>query len=630
MSAITGIFYRDGRNVDPQLIKKMNDILSHRGPDGSATWCEGPVGLGHQMLWTTPESLQETLPLEEDGLVITADARIDNRAELSPELGIEDAEHVSDSYFILKAYQKWGEDCPDKLLGDFAFVIWDKNKEQLFCARDHMGVKPFYYYLDDDMFVFGTEIKAILKINKLNNGINETKISFFLMGISDQKSTFYENIFTLLPANFLNVGFNHRKLSEYWHLNPHAKIVMDSEEDYSDAFFEIFSEAIKCRLRSSLPIAFELSGGLDSSSVVCTAKTIADESNFDSKKIETFSFIFEKYHKCNEKYFIKKINYSKDFKAHFINGDNISPFKQMEEILEHHDQPIKLPNLAILWQMYEKMQERNIRIVLCGTGGDAVVSHGNKYFRDLFITLRWHELLKEFNCYANHYNLKFYNLRFYYYFFLHVSPSFIKFIRKILNPNMVELPGIDILNKDFSKKVCSEKAWYLEKKSIKEVKTAKKYHYTALNHNNSIFNALITRDSLTSAFKIEGRYPFLDKRMVEFCYAIPTEMKFKFGWSRYILRIAMEGILPVEIQWRENKANLSPVFKTNILLLEKPLLEEIINSKNKIIHKYVNLDLLKNIYNKFLDKKEVSDSGYTIFLICELFLWIRLCKNKLK
>jgi len=108
MSAITGIFYRDGRKVDPELIKKMNDRLSHRGPDGSAVWCDGPVALGHQMLWTTPESLHEKLPFEdeESGLVITADARIDNRKELSEELDIEDKKNVSDSYFILKAYEK--------------------------------------------------------------------------------------------------------------------------------------------------------------------------------------------------------------------------------------------------------------------------------------------------------------------------------------------------------------------------------------------------------------------------------------------------------------------------------------------------------------------------------------------
>ena len=118
MSAITGIFYRDGRTVDSKLIKKMNDKLSHRGKDGSNIWCEGPIAFGHQMLFTTQESLQEKLPFHDKKarLVITADARIDNRKELSEELEIEDKENVSDSYFILKSYEKWGEKCPEHLL----------------------------------------------------------------------------------------------------------------------------------------------------------------------------------------------------------------------------------------------------------------------------------------------------------------------------------------------------------------------------------------------------------------------------------------------------------------------------------------------------------------------------------
>ena len=167
MSAITGIFYRNGRNVNYDQIKKMNDSISHRGKDGSGVWIEGSVALGHQMLHTTQESLLEKLPFKDEtsGMVITADARIDNRTELALVLKLENNEKVPDSTFILKAYQKWGEMCPDKLLGDFAFAIWDPYKKQLFCARDHMGVKPFYYYLSDDALFFATEIKAFFTMN---------------------------------------------------------------------------------------------------------------------------------------------------------------------------------------------------------------------------------------------------------------------------------------------------------------------------------------------------------------------------------------------------------------------------------------------------------------------------------
>ena len=169
MSAITGIFYRNNHSVKFDQIKKMNDSLSHRGPDGSKVLNYESIALGHQMLYTTKESLKETLPFKDkSGLIITADARIDNREELADQLKIDNSPENSDSQFILEAYKKWGDKCPEKLLGDFAFAIWDIGEQKLFCARDHMGIKSFYYYLTDEHLFFATEIRHFLPTQKLN------------------------------------------------------------------------------------------------------------------------------------------------------------------------------------------------------------------------------------------------------------------------------------------------------------------------------------------------------------------------------------------------------------------------------------------------------------------------------
>jgi asparagine synthase (glutamine-hydrolysing) len=207
MSAITGIYHRDGHFHDKNNIKNMNDCLSHRGPDDSGILCKESIAFGHQMLHTTPESINEKLPYmdEINGLFITSDARIDNRLELSEILNLENAENVPDSLFILKAYEKWGEKCPEKLLGDFAFAIWDKKEEKLFCARDHMGVKPFYYYLSDDIFLFATEKKSILINPDISKELNELRIGFFLKNFLDKESTFYKNISILPPAHSLTI-----------------------------------------------------------------------------------------------------------------------------------------------------------------------------------------------------------------------------------------------------------------------------------------------------------------------------------------------------------------------------------------------------------------------------------------
>ena len=167
MSGIAGAYYSfDGRPVEKTDIEKMLNIIVHRGPDGSRIWTDGPIGFGHRMLWTTPESLNEKLPFSNktEELSITADARIDNRDELISTFDLpgRSRQTIADSELILTAFEKWGEGCPERLLGDFSFAIWDSRKNRLFCARDHMGIKPFYYYLSDKLFVFASEIKALL------------------------------------------------------------------------------------------------------------------------------------------------------------------------------------------------------------------------------------------------------------------------------------------------------------------------------------------------------------------------------------------------------------------------------------------------------------------------------------
>jgi asparagine synthase (glutamine-hydrolysing) len=166
VSGVVGVYFLDGKPLDRGLLERMTDSISHRGPDGADIWNNGPVGLGHRMLWTTPESLHEQLPLEDKTakIVLTADARIDNRDELIEALDLtgQPGWEISDGELILRAYEKWGEQCPENLLGDFVFAIWDERKQRLFLARDHFGVKPLYYYRSDRVFVFASEIKALL------------------------------------------------------------------------------------------------------------------------------------------------------------------------------------------------------------------------------------------------------------------------------------------------------------------------------------------------------------------------------------------------------------------------------------------------------------------------------------
>lgn len=620
MSAITGIFYRDGRVVTNYQIKKMNDVLSHRGPDGSNVWCEGSVAMGHQMLWTTPESLNEKLPFEEEDLVITADARIDNRNELSEELGISDVKDVSDSYYILKAYQKWGEKCPEKLLGDFVFVIWDKEKEILFCARDHMGVKPFYYCLSDSFFIFASEIKALLTMPEIPKVLNNIRVAEHLMGmLNNRKITFYDKIERLPAANSMLINYNTNKLSKYWELDINKEVSLSSDDEYVKEFLKIFDDAVKCRLRSAFPLGSLLSGGLDSSSIVCIARNILAEKGLDLK---TFSATFEGL-PCDEQYFIKKVLEFGNLDPYFINADKISPLDSVNEILGSLNEPFTITNLYMVWNLYQEASKNEVRIVLDGFDGDTTLSHGQGFLVDLIFSFRWKKAINELNFRSKLLGIKLFSRNTFLMIldsiFLPLTHFYFFNMCSALNLNLKRfMKQFELLNKEFITETDITQK-YIEcylKPSLFAQKSKEK-HYLALNSGNFQY-ILEIADKTAFAENIEPRYPFLDRRLIEFCLALPLEQKINNGWSRIILRKAMEGILPPEIQWRKDKANLSYNIRKN-LRSEKELLDLLLLNKGYLIKEFVDLEEMFKLYNNFMNQPNLS--SFRLWVLITFLCW---------
>lgn len=259
MSGIAGIYYLDGRPVEQVDLHRMLDSMAHRGPDGSGIWTDGPVGLGHRMLWTTPESLHEKLPLKNNtgDLTITADARIDNRDELIPTLNLNGRprETIPDSEIILAAYEKWGESCPERLLGDFAFAIWEGRKKKLFCARDPVGIKPFFYYFDGKAFYWSSEPRAICEDSKVPKKPNLTLISLYLLNRFDEREeTLYQNIYRLPSSHFMVLENGRLRKGQYWDIDPNHAIRYKTDQEYAEHFLSLFKEAIRARLRSHGPV----------------------------------------------------------------------------------------------------------------------------------------------------------------------------------------------------------------------------------------------------------------------------------------------------------------------------------------------------------------------------------------
>ncbi len=642
MSAIAGICCLDGRPVDRADLERMVAILAHRGPDGAGVWSDGRIGLGHRMLWTTPESLHECLPLvhQAGDLVLTADARIDNRAELIATLGLTDRPptEIADSQLILAAYGTWGERCAEKLLGDFAFAIWDGRKQVLFCARDYFGIKPFYYSSQPGRaFVFASEIKALLCVPWVPCRLNEVRVADYVTSlVEDEAVTFYQQVFRLPRAHSMTVGREELRLRAYWSLDPGREIRYRSDEAYAEAFRDIFTEAVRCRLRSAFPVGASLSGGLDSSAVVCVARRLFAGNGH--RPLRTFSAIFDDVPECDERSFINTILAQGGVEPHYVHPDRLGALTEIERVLWHQDQPFYIRNLFLIEALYGAAQQQGVRVMLDGEDGDTVISHGEEYLAELARAGRWTMFAREakgLGAHFQNYNVSPISLlRKYGFTYLtelaragqwaafasaaHEISRRFEIPRwqlclhqglKPLAPKLVQrawwaLRGQKraqgsrnaLINASFAERVGIAERARVHRTSA-SARTLREGHW--LDLTGGITSCIQEEnDKTAAAFAIESRHPFWDRRLVEFCLALPPEQKLHQGWPRWILRRAMTHILPDEIQWRVGKSRLDPNFTRSLLVFERERLEEVLVKNPKVIEKYVDTSALREAYRR--------------------------------
>jgi len=408
VSGIVGINFLDKQPARIEVLGFMVDALAQRGPDDVNIWIDGAVGLGHTMLRTTPESLHEIMPLKMGDLIITADARIDNRDELCSLLGMDcqPMDSIPDSLLILLAYERWGERCPEMLLGDFAFAIWDTPRSKLFCARDIFGVRPFYYsYLSDRYFVFGSEIKAILCVKDIPRRLNEVRVAYHLQGDllqGDKTSTFYRDILRLPPAHSLTVTPQGLRLINIGRSTRSGRFTTRITMSMLKRSVNLFTEAVRCRLRSAYPIGSELSGGLDSSSVTCVARKICIGN--ERRRVHTISGIFDDVPECDERAYINPVLAQGSLIPHFVPADQVGPLENLDDIQWIGDEPSIFPNTYTQWYLFSAAREQGIRILLDGEDGDSVVSYGYEYLSELARAGQWSEFQIELDALAKRYD----------------------------------------------------------------------------------------------------------------------------------------------------------------------------------------------------------------------------------
>lgn len=625
MSGIAGILRLDGAPADRAALERMTQRLAHRGPDGTALWNAGPCGLGHLMLCGTPESREERLPLANStgDLVVTADARIDNRAELMSALGLgSQAAPITDGELIVHAYERWGERCPERLTGDFAFAIWDGRRQALFCARDHVGVKPFYYHHRPGRFVaFASEIKGLLAVPEVPRRLNEIRVAEHLLPLLEDKAiTFYEEIVRLPPAHRMTVTRDGVSLEPYWALDPDRELRLGSDGEYAEAFRDILTESVRCRLRSAYPVGSQLSGGLDSSAIVCVARRLFAENG--GKTLHTFSAVFDEVPECDERRYIEAVLGGGGVEPHYMRGDRLSPLGDIDRVLEHQEEPFLAPNLFLYWESCRLAKEHGVRVILDGLDGDATVSHGFVYLAELARAGEWSGFLREVKGLSTR---------------LVMSQATVirRYALAALAPQPLRwawrtVKGTNALGWGADSMVCPQLAQRANLKAREAVlqngrhppRSARQAHWRGLT-SGLIPSALEITDKAAAAFGLEPRHPFFDRRLVEFCLALPGDQKLRDGWTRAIERRALADVLPEEIRWR-GKTNLTAQFLRALRIFEQDRLHQLLVTEPAPLRGFVDMRRLRTVYRDY-ELRGARDSAYKVWQAATLALWLRHC-----
>jgi asparagine synthase (glutamine-hydrolysing) len=553
MSAIAGLFQLDSGPIDSVVLGRMLDAVPHRGPDAKGVWQLGAVGLGHRLLHTTPESIHERQPLlSEDGTVcLTADARVDNRAELKVALEARGARLRSDTdaELLLQAYEVWGEDCAQRIIGDFAFAIWDTRLRRLFCARDPMGVKPFHYWFDGTRFVWASEPRQILIDSQIPLEPNRRSIgSFLLLRGIDRQESLYNGIHRLPAAHGMIVDRSGLRQRRYWDLDRLDEIRYRRSTDYAEHFRAVLTEAVHCRLRSSTPVAAFLSGGLDSSSVVSIAQQLSREGKAVPNGFNTYSILFDSL-PCDERDSIEEIVKKHDLKAHFVQFADVRT-NELDRARVHPD-VLYDPTTYACFALLQSASDHGSRVCLWGTGGDEVLTPGPSYLATLLRYGRIGPFVKQLRYAAGVCNVPAWKFGWDYC----ARPAIPGVVKAAFRPfrRQVRRDGLPPwIMRDFIRTMLpSTTTQSTPAKPF--ISSSQRQLYSMLVEGSQIDLLLGHLEAMGSSQSAEFRHPFLDRRLIEFVMRVPDRHKVGDGETKALLRNAVRDLLPERVVNRLGK-----------------------------------------------------------------------------
>ncbi len=629
MCGINGVFkFNNSNTVKESEVVKMRDTLVHRGPDDAGVYLspDGRVGFGARRLKIIDLTTAGHMPMSVNGVWITYNGEIYNFREIRE--GLEKKGYIfhsrTDTEVVLNAYAEYGEDCVKLFNGMFAFAIWDEKKKKLFAARDHMGIKPFFYAVQNGVFYFGSEIKAILAHPDFKKELEEKNISRYLTFSSlPAPFTLFKNIKKLPAARRLVLNMN-GELEETSYWNPiTSEEKGKSEEFYISEIRRLLRDSIKSQMVSDVPFGCFLSGGIDSS----TNAALMSEAL--GKPVETFSVGYKDFETKNEFEYSRRVAKSLNAKTHEIVLDE-SHFREfLQQYAYYADDPNGDQVCFPLFWLSKLTRDAGVTVIQIGEGADEIFSGYETYLKVLRLREKWHWLKKIPNAAKS--------------VLSEITQALLNITRLDFGKEyaqrfiMGQEPfwGLAIAFGDYAKEglLTSEfkyrteessydiiKNWYQElKETDSRADFLKQITYLELKQRLPEF-LLARADKMTMAHSVEGRVPFLDKRLVELALNMPSGLKVKNGNTKYILKKAVEGIIPSEIIWRKKQGFGTPIDEW--LKNDSPISEEMFNiimSSGLRERNILNYDYVKGLIYSHQNRK--ANQSFKIWNLITLSLW---------
>ncbi|MBN2395561.1 MAG: asparagine synthase (glutamine-hydrolyzing) [Candidatus Atribacteria bacterium] len=647
MCGISGIYHLDNKPVHPEKICRMTNLIHHRGPDdegyiflntrsGKYCHCYGDdtlsvlksqllplkneiganlaFGFRRLSILDLTEKGHQPMSSNDGTIWIVFNGEVYNYIEIRNELiqlGYT-FKSGTDTEVIINAYLHWGTACLKRFNGMWSFALWDNTKKILFCARDRFGIKPFNYYFDGKVFLFGSEVKQIIS-QDIDKKTDESVIykSFAIGAFTiNSDNTYFKNVKILPHSHFLIIKNNKLDIQRYYDLNPLN--FEKSRLSFTDAckrYRELFTDAVKLRMRSDVEVGSTLSGGLDSSAIVTVA------SGFTERQFKTFSSYYTYSPQFDERKWINLVVEKTGSKAHYISASPEQVWSDLEKIVWHHDYPLESSSPVAQFYVMELSKKNNVTVLLDGQGSDELTSGYNhgfyRYYADLLSSMSFLRFFKEFPDYLKH----------------NQKGNFIQKKYKILASFLFNEKTLYNLELKTSFNPLRKPPESIELNEIKQLRTSRlsNFLYNQMM-STSIQTLLHFEDRNSMAHSIESRVPFLDYRLAELVFSLPSYYKINGNYGKYIHREALKAIVPRDILNRKDKIGfLSPGEGVWLRNEYKPLVAEIFNSpdfKNRDIY---NHKLIKKIYSQYL--KGDYRYGKKIWQLLMLELWFRTFKS---